>query len=208
MDLGLPVVSMEQMLSNVAQRAGQDEEFNHKFFLRVKDMVNAGDADGLHKEKIPIKLLRLNPACADGFILTDFPNSIAQAEQLEEYRGGLNAYVNLSLPDDILVEIERVRQSCTHCKRNYYTEDVIDESQGIRIEKFLPKDGICDDCGNNEFEFAETPDFHDQIKAHREKSKDLLAFYNTFGNLVDFEVRGGYADYEKLKRQIQFNLKH
>ena len=65
------------MLENVAARAGKDEEFNHKFFLRVRDMINAGDADAIHNEKIPIKLLRLNPACADGFILTDFPYNIA-----------------------------------------------------------------------------------------------------------------------------------
>lgn len=143
---------MEMMLQNVADRAGKDEEFNHKFFLRVKDMLKEGDTDMLHKEKIPLKLLRLNPASADGFILTDFPRDIAEAEQLEEYKGGINAFVHLTLPQKTLYEIEEIRTSCTGCGRNYYTEDVIDEEAGIRIEGFMPKDNICDDCGNNEFE--------------------------------------------------------
>ena len=74
--MGIPVVSMEQMLEHVANRAGKEEEYSHKFFLRVKDMVEAGDQDMIHKEKIPLKLLRLNPAAQDGFILTDFPRTI------------------------------------------------------------------------------------------------------------------------------------
>ena len=151
-DLGIPVVSMETMINNVVERAGKDEEFNHKFFLRVKDMVDAGDKARIHKETVPLKLLRLNPACSDGFILTDFPRDIGEAEQLEEYKGGLNAFVHLSLPPKTLYEIEEHRISCTNCGRNYYAEDIVDEENGIRIEKFMPKDGICDDCGSNHFE--------------------------------------------------------
>jgi hypothetical protein len=38
--------------------------------------------------------------------LTDFPNNVPEAESLETFRGGLNAFVHVSLPDDILVDIE------------------------------------------------------------------------------------------------------
>ena len=78
--------------------------------------------------------------------------------------------MNLTLPDHVLFDIERVRKVCTHCNRSYYTEDVIDEAHGIRIEKFEPRDGICDDCGNNEFEFADSPDLADEIRAYRARS--------------------------------------
>jgi hypothetical protein len=30
---------MKQLIENVASQAGKDEEFNHRFFLRVRDMV-------------------------------------------------------------------------------------------------------------------------------------------------------------------------
>ena len=56
--------------------AGKSEEYNHRFFLRVRDMVLADDHDALHIEKIPIKLLRLSAEAQEGFILTDFPRNI------------------------------------------------------------------------------------------------------------------------------------
>ncbi len=58
-DVGVPVVSMNTILLNVAEHAGKTEEFSHSFFLRVRDMINAGDEDGLVKEKVHTKLLRL-----------------------------------------------------------------------------------------------------------------------------------------------------
>lgn len=101
-------------------------------------MVLADDHDALHIEKIPIKLLRLSAEAQEGFILTDFPRNIRQAEQLEEYKGGMNAFVHLTLPDEILVDIEESKCKCAECNRLYYKNDIISEAQGIRIEKFMP----------------------------------------------------------------------
>jgi Zn finger protein HypA/HybF involved in hydrogenase expression len=120
-------------------------------------MVKAGDHDAIHNEKIPLKLLRLTAAAQDGFILTDFPHCAAQAEQLEEYRGGMNAFVHLTLPDEILVDIEESKMKCTECSRLYYKNDVIDEAQGIRIEKFMPENNTCDDCGSSNFSIGSEP---------------------------------------------------
>lgn len=89
------------MLNTVAQQAGKSEEYSHRFFLRVKSMVDEGDHDGLLKEKIALKMMRLSAETQRGFILIDHPLSLAQAEQLEEYRGGLNAFVHLSLPAEV-----------------------------------------------------------------------------------------------------------
>ncbi len=111
-DLGVPVVSMNQLLVNVVEQAGKTEEFSHSFFLRVRDMINAGDSDALTKERVHIKLLRLSSQTQNGFVLTDFPKNIAEAESLETYRGGVNAFVHVSLPDDILVDIEENKHQC------------------------------------------------------------------------------------------------
>lgn len=46
-DLGLPVISVNQMLQNVSELAGKSAEFNHEFFLKVKELVDAGDRDQL-----------------------------------------------------------------------------------------------------------------------------------------------------------------
>jgi len=53
------VVSMQQLLENVAAEAGRSEEFSHSFFLKVKSMVDNGDQEALLRERIPLKLLRL-----------------------------------------------------------------------------------------------------------------------------------------------------
>jgi len=44
--------------------------------------------------------------------LTDFPSTVAAAEVLEQYKGGVNAFVHLSLPDEVLVDIEDNKISC------------------------------------------------------------------------------------------------
>ncbi len=38
-DLGVPIVSMNQVFQNVVDQAGKNEEFSHSFFLKVKDMI-------------------------------------------------------------------------------------------------------------------------------------------------------------------------
>ncbi len=48
-------------------------------------MVNSGDHDALLKEKIGVKLLRVTDTGRDGFILTDFPNNVTEAEIPEGY---------------------------------------------------------------------------------------------------------------------------
>jgi len=110
-------------------------------------MVNAGDEDAIIREKVALKLLRLTAATQDGFILTDYPNNVAQAELLEEYRGGMNSFVHLSLPDVILVDIEESKIKCGDCHRPYYKNDIISSEHGVRIEKFMPDNNTCDDCG-------------------------------------------------------------
>jgi len=70
---------------------------------------------------------------------------------LEEYRGGMNSFVHLSLPDDIMLAIEEIKLTCKHSGRTYYTENVTSEEQGIHIESFIPEDGHCYDSGSREF---------------------------------------------------------
>ena len=113
----------------------------------------------------------------------------------------MNAFVHLSLPDEILVDIEESKFKCADCSRMYYKNDIIDEAQGIRIEKFMPENNTCDDCGSQNFVVGSEPaSFEQNLEIYKEQKQELLAFYNHFGILVDFEVRKGFADYDKLKR--------
>ena len=88
-------------------------------------MLDAGDHSQLINDKVALKLLRLTNTSREGFILTDFPRVVQEAEMLEEYRGGMNSFVHLSFPDDIMVAIEENKLACNNCGRHYYTETIV-----------------------------------------------------------------------------------
>ena len=67
---------------------------------------------------------------------------------MEEYKGGLNAFVHLTLPDSVLQQVENTRLQCQDCGRTYYSRDVASAEDRIYIESYLPEDGHCDDCGS------------------------------------------------------------
>ena len=208
-DLGLPIISMTSVYANIQQYAGKQEEFSHPFYLKVKDMLDAGDIDQLTKDRVALKLLRVTNKAREGFILTDFPRVVSEAEMLEEYRGGMNAFVHLSVPDDVQVQIEETKANCGDCGRTYYPQIIENVDQGIRIDSFLPQDGHCFDCGSTNIRReGNAAEFERVLKNYKDQKDELLGFYSHLGLLVDFEIKEGYADYAKLRDQIQFNIKH
>ena len=80
----------------------------------------------LLKEKIVLKLLQLNESCQDGFVLSDHPDTLGQAQQLEELGGGLNSFVHFTMPEEILVRVEENKYVCLDCGREYQLEDIYD----------------------------------------------------------------------------------
>ena len=208
-DLGLPIISIETVFKNISEYAGKSEEYNHPFFLRAKEMIDAGDIDQQLADKLALKVLRLTNTGREGFILTDFPRITQEAELLEEFRGGMNSFVHLSLPDDIQVQIEENKLGCQHCGREYYPEDIRNNDLGIYIDKFIPKDGHCYDCGSLDIvKTGNAAKFEQELQNYRKQKDELLGFYDHLGLLVDFEVKQGYEDFDNLKDQIQFNIKH
>lgn len=150
-DTGLPIISMTQVMQNISDNAGKDD-FDHPFFYKIKDMIDNGDVDQQIKDKVALKILRLTNTSREGFILTDFPRIVQEAELLEEFRGGMNSFVHLSLPDDIMVAIEENKLACQHCGREYFAQSVENHAQGIHIENFMPEDGHCFDCGSRDIQ--------------------------------------------------------
>ena len=96
------------------------------------------------------KLLRIHSPASNGFVLTDFPNTIADAEELETLYGGLNAFVHLSLPERFLAQLEEAKLVCQNCETVYYGKEIEDREFGIRQAETLPEDGHCFTCGSHE----------------------------------------------------------
>ena len=142
------------------------------------------DEEYILKERIPLKLLRLTPYTQEGFVLTDFPNNLKEAEVLEELRGGMNALVHLSLPDEVLMDIEKSKLVCLNCGHTYYQEPVIDRENNIRIEPYLPEGGSCDECGSVHFSSeGDLDQLERNLVAYKKKRDEVLGFYEHFVSL-------------------------
>jgi hypothetical protein len=59
--LGVPVVSMDQLMQDIVENAGTTPELSHSFYLKAKDLIESGDTEQILKEKLHTKLLRLCP---------------------------------------------------------------------------------------------------------------------------------------------------
>ena len=206
-DLGVPVINMEQEFKNVQDKLNEDAD--HPFFVKVREMLDNQDFETIAKEKIGSKLLRINEYAQDGFILNNFPNSIVDAESLEEIDGGMNSFVHLSMPDKFLAQMESTKYQCNDCGAIYWKDDVVDEDSGVLQKSNFPADGFCHDCGSINIKPAIDPEtFEQRLQTYHEKKDELLEFYSYLGLLVDLDLReGGLSDYEKVKQAIQYNIK-
>lgn len=172
---------MNVVIQNVVDRAGKDEDYSHSFFLKVRDMINAGDEEALLKERVHTKLLRLTSSAQRGFVLLGFPENSAQAEELESFRGGLNAFVHVSLPDDVLVDIEESKLECADCNRQYFGREISKPEEGIHISSFLPTDGHCVDCGSRNIHESSDPiSFEQELIGYKATKENLLGFYDHY----------------------------
>ena len=215
-DLGVPVVSIHNLYSEVQQNAGRTPEFDHPFYIKVKAALDDEDIERrehfLTEEGIPQKLLRLNHGVQDGFILMDYPYLPQHCEKMEMYRGGLNAFVHIHMEQDILETLHTVKYTCQDCGRSYYMQGVKDANRGVHIEPFRPElEGVCDDCGSTNITEASDEskeEFMKAFAAYESVKQPMLQFYNRYGLLVDFEMKKGFDDYSKLRQQIQYTIKH
>jgi adenylate kinase family enzyme len=172
-------------------------------------MIDAEDFDAQLKDRLVLKLLRVTSATRDGFILTDFPNCVAEAEMLEEFRGGMNSFVHVGLPDSVMLAIENLKLACNNCGREYFPEDIHSHEHNVHIEAFLPQDGHCFDCGSRDIvKSGNMSNFKGALANYKKQKDEILGFYDHLGLLVDFDLKNGFEDYEKLKEQIQINIKH
>lgn len=157
------------------------------------------DAGGLVSDEIVIGIIdeRLDaPDAANGFILDGFPRTTAQAEALAgllEKKGmGLDAVIELRVPDSLLVERITGRYTCAKCGMGYHDSF-----------KKPAQEGVCDSCGGTDFkrradDNAET--VTSRLAAYHAQTAPLLPFYEAKALL---HVVDGTQDIDVVTSQLE-----
>lgn len=115
----------------------------------------------------------------NGFILDGFPRTVVQAERLDALlhrKGmGLDAVIELQVPDALIVERITGRYTCANCGKGYH-----DSFSKPLVE------GVCDNCGCTDFK-RRADDNADtvghRLTAYHEQTAPLMPYYDGQGLL-------------------------
>jgi len=119
------------------------------------------------------------PDVAHGFILDGFPRTVVQAERLDALLArkgmGLDAVIELQVPDALIVERITGRYTCATCGKGYH-----DSFSKPHV------DGVCDTCGGTTFK-RRADDTADtvghRLATYHEQTAPLMPYYRGQGLL-------------------------
>jgi len=126
------------------------------------------------------------PDCERGYILDGFPRTLEQAKECEAIANRLNKpvnlVINLTVPEEALIERITSRRSCGKCNKIY----------SLSFEKMKPVvAGKCDAC-NSELVFRnddkDVDAIRKRIELYHTNAKSLIDFYNDLGKLVEVDA--------------------
>lgn len=138
------------------------------------------------------------PDCEKGFLLDGFPRTTVQAEALDQVLSKqdkkIEAAINISVADEVLIERMSGRVSCKECKAVYNL-------------KFNPtvKSGICDKCGGELIQRSDdnSETVRKRLEVYKEQTNPLLDYYQKKHILHDVD---GDRDTGKVFADIQVVL--
>ncbi len=137
------------------------------------------DAGKLVPDEVTIGIVQerlAKPDCAKGFILDGFPRTVAQADALKgilkELGFSLTRVVDISVPNEALVERVVGRRICKTCGATYHI-------------KFHPakQDGVCDTCGGETYQRADDREetIKERLSVYDAQTKPLIDYYQKAG---------------------------
>ena len=162
--------------------------------LQAKAIIERGDLvpDDLTIDLVKSRLMQ--PDCAEGYLLDGFPRTIAQAEALKkmgpEIGRPVTLVVDITVPDEVLVERIAGRRVCPKCGASY------------NVNSMKPKvEGVCDRCGAELIQRKDdNPEsFKVRLENYYAQTQPLVDFYKEEGIYHHFD---GMIGYQKVSEGI------
>ena len=167
--------------------------------LKAKAIIERGD---LVPDDLTIDLVKSRLSqddCKDGYLLDGFPRTIAQAEALKamgpEIGRAVNLVVDITVPDEVLMERIAGRRVCPKCGASY------------NVNSMKPaKEGICDRCGAELIQRKDdNPEsFKIRLDNYYAQTAPLVDFYKAEGLYHHFD---GMTGLEKVTADVAALLK-
>jgi len=167
--------------------------------LKAKAIIERGD---LVPDDLTIDLVKARLSqddCAKGYLLDGFPRTIAQAEALKkmgpEIGRAVNLVIDITVPDEVLMERIAGRRVCPKCGASY------------NVNTMKPaKEGICDRCGAELIQRKDdNPEsFKIRLDNYYAQTAPLVDFYKAEGLYHHFD---GMVGLEKMSAQVADLLK-
>jgi adenylate kinase len=127
-EIGVPQISTGDIFREAIKRGTE-------LGKKVKEIVGRGD---LVPDELTVSLVKerlAEPDAAKGYILDGFPRTIPQAAALEKFQT-LDAVVNFTIGDEVVVKRLSGREICKSCGAIYHVTNMPSKVKGV-----------CDACG-------------------------------------------------------------
>lgn len=119
------------------------------------------------------------PDLEAGFIFDGFPRTMPQAQTLDELIDkldiSLDAVINISTSDDVVIERLAGRRSCRDCQTVYHVT-------------YSPtkKTGVCDECGGELYQRDDDKEetIRERLQVYQKQTAPLLDYYKGSGKLM------------------------
>lgn len=165
----------------------------------AKEYVDAGKLVPDEVTSAMVKDRLAKPDCANGFILDGFPRTAAQADALNVLLGELgvklDAVVEVTVPDSLLVDRVVGRRVCRNCGATYH----------VRYNK--PEvEGKCDQCGGELYQRSDDNEekIVTRLQEYHNNTAPLIGYYREKGLLKTVD---GDQPLEKVTADIREAVK-
>lgn len=164
----IPTISTGNILRE-ALKNGTEMGLKAKSYMESGQLVPDDILIGIIKDRIK------EADCKNGFILDGFPRTIPQAEALDAMGAGINAVLDIEVPDEDIVTRMSGRRVCEKCGSSYHV-----------LYKQPKEEGKCDNCGGT---LVQRKDDHpdtvkERLEVYHSQTEPLKEFYSKQGKLL------------------------